>query len=98
MELSRFHKKLIKKHIRKERRFSFKQRSILWASLSVFFSLILIINIPFIIASKPLYSNDVLILITMILIISLALGSINQLCDLIKKYDDEFELDVDKLE
>ena len=98
MELTRFHKKLIKRHIRKERRLSFKQRSILWASLSVFFSLILMINIPFIVASKPLYSNNILILIAVTLIISLALGSINQLFDLIKRYDDEFQLDVDKLE
>ena len=90
--------KHVEKHIRKERRISFRQRSMFWISLSILFSLILIINIPFIVASRPLYSNGVLILTSILLIISLSLGSINELCDLIKKYDDEFHVDVDKIE
>ena len=84
MELSKWEEKFILKHIRKDRRLSFKQRSTIWIVLTVTFSLLLPLTLL-------IDKFDYLYIVNTFLLISLFFCSIENLCNILKKYDDKFK-------
>jgi hypothetical protein len=87
MELSNWEKKFITKHIRKKRTVSFKTRTIIWGVLNSICALAMI-------AIYWYEKLDYLFLVTTIFIVCFSLCSTNTLCNIIKKYDDKFNWDI----
>jgi len=83
MILANSEKRLIEKVIRKERRFSFKQKMIVWGILSAILSCLLPLSFFF---EKTEYIYTILFF----WLVTLGSCSSNYLCNVIKKYDDEY--------
>jgi hypothetical protein len=89
MDVSNSEKKFISKHIRKDRRISFKNQTIIWGIISIIF--LVLIPLSFLYKSIELIS-----LVVFLWLISFSLCSINYLCNIIKKYDDKLTIGHDK--
>ena len=88
MELTNWGKKYILKHIRKKRKLSFKFRSRIWATLALIFSLLLVVIVL-------MDKSGCLIIVNTLLIISFLFCAIDNLSNIIKKYDDKFKWDIE---
>lgn len=84
MELSKWEKKFISRHIRKDRKVSFKQRSTIWLVLTITFSLLLPLTL---LIDKFDYSY----IVNTLLLISLFFCSTENICNILKKYDYKFK-------
>jgi hypothetical protein len=83
MNLTSSEKSLIEKIIRKERRFSFKQKMIIWGIVSAILSCLLPLSFFF---GKAGYTNTTLFF----WLVAITFCSSNYLFNIIKKYDDEY--------
>jgi len=83
MNLTNSEKRLIGKVIRKERRFSFKQKMIFWGIVSAILSCLLPLSFFF---EKTQYTHTTLFF----WLVAISFCSSNYLCNVIKKYDDEY--------
>ena len=87
MELSKWEKKFVTKHIRKKRKLSFKTRTIIWGVVSNVCALIMLVF-------YWIEKTEYLFLVVSVFIISFSLCSTNSLCNIIKKYDDKFNWEI----
>jgi FtsH-binding integral membrane protein len=87
MELSKWEKKFVTKHIRKKRKLSFKTRMIIWGVVSNVCALIMLVF-------YWIEKTEYLFLVVSVFIISFSLCSTNSLCNIIKKYDDKFNWEI----